>query len=311
MELRKISGQPLIIPPAIRYELEAFSPDSGEQATAFYHQIRDRWSALDEVATTALHTLESSQGYIVLRDVPFAGEAPELRNAALVCLCSALGQIIGHDAEEGSLIWPITPDPTIALSKATFSQHDKEAELHTDSQYREMPERYFALLVVRAARDGGGRSILLPASAVLDTLCTLPYGEADLLRLRESAFPFQVPMAFSARRDGDHREYVRVPILAVKPLIRYRQDTLLAGFSAFGEPIDSPYRTAVDHLQRAINSSKARIDFHLEDGDLIIVNNHELLHGRTSFADPNRLLLRVRFSPYSSPADGAEHSSFR
>ena len=34
----------------------------------------------------------------------------------------------------------------------------------------------------------------------------------------------------------------------------------------------------------------------LEAGDLLIANNYTVLHARTDFTDPNRLLLRVRIA---------------
>jgi alpha-ketoglutarate-dependent taurine dioxygenase len=34
----------------------------------------------------------------------------------------------------------------------------------------------------------------------------------------------------------------------------------------------------------------------LERGDLLIANNYTVLHARTDFSDPNRLLLRARIA---------------
>jgi alpha-ketoglutarate-dependent taurine dioxygenase len=109
-------------------------------------------------------------------------------------------------------------------------------------------------------------------------------------------FPFEVPTVFTAAQRADVREYIRAPIIAHEPLIRYRHDTLSAGLAAFGEPTTSPHRGAVGRLHKLICSSSERLELRLGSGDLLLINNHELLHGRTAFRDPNRLLLRVRFT---------------
>lgn len=69
--------------------------------------------------------------------------------------------------------------------------------------------------------------------------------------------------------------------------ISVRLDNLLVIHGAM--PPDDPVGKAL--LQRF---SLARpVKLHLTEGDVIIANNHRLLHGRTAFTDPDRLIIRL------------------
>ena len=58
--------------------------------------------------------------------------------------------------------------------------------------------------------------------------------------------------------------------------------------------IDAEQLEALGVLQRILEHSTAVRRFLLEEGDLVMINNKTMLHGRTAFNDSNRHLLRVR-----------------
>jgi alpha-ketoglutarate-dependent taurine dioxygenase len=287
----------LAVPKGIRKLLEEAPIEDGLQARDLYQAVRSTWTALDEIALHAQNVLESSAGHLLIENVAFAAESPKLRDAALVCLCAAIGTVMGHDARGQSLVWPITPRVAAGNSVSTFSEHDREAEFHTDSQYRQVPERYFALLTIHPARDGGGTTSILPGDAILDALSSSPQGREDAETLGQALFPFRVPTIFTSRQRLEEAEVIRVPVLADEPLIRYRRDTLLAGL-AHERPHSgvSDLRKLIDRLHHLISRCGAATERRLERGDLLLINNHQLLHGRSAFSDAQRLLLRVRFT---------------
>jgi alpha-ketoglutarate-dependent taurine dioxygenase len=49
-------------------------------------------------------------------------------------------------------------------------------------------------------------------------------------------------------------------------------------------------------FQSYLNDAKRLIKFDLERNQIVIVNNHELLHWRWNFTDINRLLYRIRMN---------------
>ena len=60
----------------------------------------------------------------------------------------------------------MTPRRTDTGYFATFSEHDREAAFHTDTQYYPIPERWFALYVMAPAQCGGGLSVMCDGEAV-------------------------------------------------------------------------------------------------------------------------------------------------
>jgi alpha-ketoglutarate-dependent taurine dioxygenase len=107
-------------------------------------------------------------------------------------------------------------------------------------------------------------------------------------------FPFRVPDSFISSRSGNENEYIRAPILAENdPLIRFRYDSIIEGFSLDSALDHTEASWALGFVRDVINDYRNPVLW-LEAGDLLLTNNHEILHGRTSFSSMKRLLVRVR-----------------
>ena len=90
------------------------------------------------------------------------------------------------------------------------------------------------------------------------------------------------------------------------PLIRFRLDTIEAGFKCCPELATPERLWALDYFNKFSQSYQNRIELKLTDGDIIFVNNHRVLHGRTAFSNNDRLLLRVRID--QNPQDMSEET---
>lgn len=174
----------------------------------------------------------------------------------------------------GKPVWPVHPR---GANAGTFSVRTGYADLHTDSQYRPDPERWVALYCVRPARHGG-ESLALSGVRALALLRAHPDGERIEALLREPAFRWQVPAIFP---EGDQEP---CPILNGGS-IRWRRDNLIAS---------GHHLWAADAFHALLGKTEVTVRLRLTPGDLLILDNHRAMHGRTHFEDADRLLLRVR-----------------
>lgn len=195
-----------------------------------------------------------------------------------------------HTLGKADYLWRIQARNS-AGTFPTFSEHAAEAELHTDSQYRANPEAYFGLCVERSARCGGGGSLLLDLKAAWPQVEN-EIGATNLKLLKESVFPFAVPSSFCEKPEDS--ACIVAPILS-EGHIRYRRDTIIAGFQRRKDLWSEGKQEALDRFHDAITTSPHLIRRHLEDGAMLFVDNRRILHGRGAFADRSRLLWRIRF----------------
>jgi alpha-ketoglutarate-dependent taurine dioxygenase len=231
-------------------------------------------------------------GCVVLQD--FQSEICDLTSAKFFFaeLSSSIGTLISHNPNKQDYIWEIKPQISTSQIK-TFSEDNHVAPLHTDSQYRACPEKYMALLVFHQATCGGGDTILLDFKKVLAELDNSIDGRKLIKFAKQEKFPIAIPSIFQT---SPHQNYIYSSLISDTPLIRYRYDTLKAGISLVNHDRADELHEQLDCLNNHIQSSSHQCNFSLSDGEMIFVDNHRFLHGRSSFTDPNRLLLRSRFN---------------
>jgi alpha-ketoglutarate-dependent taurine dioxygenase len=167
-------------------------------------------------------------------------------------------------------IWPVRPVSRSATE--TFSRRAGTALLHTDAAYRPDPEPLFALFCVRPAADGGATRLL----AATDALAGLDPRVAR--ELRRPVWRWVPPAVFGGG-PGEPR-----PVLSGGGA-RWRYDNLLAS-----EPRMAVAAAFRDHIE----AHRRVATLMLPADSVLICDNQRVLHGRTTFTDAARLLLRVR-----------------
>ncbi|MBE1537046.1 TauD/TfdA family dioxygenase [Actinomadura algeriensis] len=206
------------------------------------------------------------RGWTLLRDQPFLRPDGTADPARCLALAERWGRPSGRDG--GPAPWPVRA----ARASGTFSQTPGAAPLHTDAAYRARPEPGMCLFAVRPARDGG-RTLLLDAAAAL---AGLP--DRTLRRLGRADWSWRTPEPFPP--EPPFRAAV-----AARAGLRWRADLLVFR--------DAGQRAAARRFARHLARVPA-VELALRPGDVLVVDNRRLLHGRTAFTDPARLLLRVR-----------------
>lgn len=193
-----------------------------------------------------------------------------------------------HNKGKKDFIWRISPKKSESTIP-TFSEHNKKAELHTDSQYRLEPERYFSLSSIIEASCGGGHSILLDLKKIL---AELKNEHEEFFNELKRPYPIIIPDIF----DLDKKGFIEVPIIESENKIRYRYDTIIKGMKKKAYNENDKKWKAFDYLTQKIKTSNHATFFTLKKGQILIIDNHRMLHGRTGFLDIQRLLYRIRFN---------------
>ncbi|MFT5163167.1 MAG: alpha-ketoglutarate-dependent taurine dioxygenase [Alteromonadaceae bacterium] len=178
----------------------------------------------------------------------------------------------------------------------TFSEHSHEAKLHTDTQYYDQPERFMMLYSNRPANCGGGWSTFRDVQCIEKALNKTAKGQQALTVLSQTPMPFRVPMSFTKDGKEGTKEFTYAPVFADKPKIRYRQDTLTQGLKHHPQIHTATVTQALQTINQELEKQHELVKVLLDKDTLLLLNNHECLHGRTEFSDQERHIFRIRMS---------------
>lgn len=250
------------------------------------------------IAETALEALETTHCALIVADTGLAALGLGTRAAVLFALGVCMGRPTPTDQLDRRVVWDIQlrPPENSHGSASTFSEHNAEADLHTDTQYYAAPERYMLLYTVTQATCGGGLSMLRDLADLKEALSQSEDGRWALALLEQTPLPFRIPAVFTSDGGVNTLETTLAPIFGNHPGIRYRTDTLARGLEACPDHDSPDIRRALTILQAEIDRPEAMTTTLLPTDSLMFLNNHEALHGRTAFNDPDRHLWRVRIA---------------
>ena len=146
--------------------------------------------------------------------------------------------------------------------------------MHTDLTFHESPADLFGLLCIQDDSEGGD-SFVADGYKVLEKVAD----DVAALRTQDVAFPTPSHVA------GGPVNHNIVSGDAERPTIRFRSDMLVSA----EEPVRGLLQRFGDAAQEVIE------EMHLKPGELLIVDNRRMLHGRTEITDEDsqRHLLRM------------------
>lgn len=218
----------------------------------------------------------AERGWALMRDVPFLRRGvPDER--LVLDFASCFGVPSARDGDRA--VWPVAP--LTRSPAATLSTSTGPAGFHTDAQYHPEPEDYVCLFGVRPAADGGVTR-LLRYDAAVNALRARRDGEELLAALGRPVWRWQVPGAFAATP----RLSAPTTALAGGGRIRWRRDNL--------EPAPDLPADSATRIDAAFDGAAGTVSLALESADMLVIDNHRVMHARTPFSDPRRLMLRVR-----------------
>jgi [2-(trimethylamino)ethyl]phosphonate dioxygenase len=146
---------------------------------------------------------------------------------------------------------------------------------HTDNPYRE-PTPTLQLLHCLSSSAGGGENTLVDAFRVA---ADLPPEQFDLLATTPIRFRYA---------DDDTELEAETPVLSLDARDELRAvhyNTRSCAPFRLPEELVEPYYAAYRRFGRMLEDPRYRIQFKLEPGDLFIVDNLRVLHGRTGYSE--------------------------
>jgi gamma-butyrobetaine dioxygenase len=149
-----------------------------------------------------------------------------------------------------------------------YENSQQQALFHID-QDPYLPPQIQVLLCVRPA-DTGGESLFLDGWELARAI------QRDAPALYRRLFETQRMIAFSNSR-------------WFGPTISMRLGNVVLSHGAVAPPREDQVGQQVS----AIVNHAPPLALRMTEGDVIVANNHRLLHGRTAFTDPQRLLIRL------------------
>ncbi|MGF1524946.1 MAG: TauD/TfdA family dioxygenase [Leptolyngbyaceae cyanobacterium] len=232
--------------------------------------------------------------YVVVSGYP-AGED----RAHLVGLAEAIGAIAPKSANSGFIhasqrkvsFTKVRINPTKGTAGGNVTQYSRThlpLPPHTDSSYMPRPHELVAFQCIIA--DGsGGASIMVPIEDLLKQL-----GPEVTEPLQAPVYPFGERLYPILFKESDEIK------------IRYYQAQIDRILKMGAAPLSDRHQAALKALDAVLEKPEQPHQFHLQAGQIVLMHNHKVLHGRTGFAqDSDRLLYRVRlhvnsFTPVSS-----------
>lgn len=239
---------------------------------------------------------------IVLRGLGLAGLPEDRRNAALYALTLMLGYPTSTDQRTGRVAWNVKARPAAGKDTrfVTFSERVGSADMHTDSSFYPMPEEQFILYVVRAAECDGGHSLLVDGASIYAALQRTAAGRAAYDLLRATPVPFQVPSVYAA--NDESIEHHVAPVFGAprregeRFTLRWRYDAIRKGLAACTSMSSAALLDALEIMNQVAEEGATRFREQLPTDTLMIADNHRMLHGRTTYTDEQRHLIRIRMS---------------
>lgn len=219
------------------------------------------------------------QGYLLLRNIdignipatpssPTAVTGKDLQSEfALLSIARCLGQPVGYLPEHnGSIVQNIVPVPGKETSQISTSS-GVELKFHTETAFHPYRPRYLLLLCLRGDRQAG----TLVAS-VYDIVARL--SPSDLTVLRQSRFRTAVDASFL---NGSS-----CGLGSAQPILSGSESDLTFVYDAdLMVGIDIDAQDVLERLADAVAKSTKSVV--LDAGDLLVIDNHVAVHGRTPF----------------------------
>ena len=236
--------------------------------------------AIDEIAAELIARLRASPHWLVL-----VTEQNPIDLDGVVSVLTAMSQSDATTVGELPRIskTKIRVDAKQLARKGNVTRYSRTPDalpLHTDCSNKAIPPNLVAFAMERPDPQGGGESVILSAS---DLVHELPEDLVSLLR--QPVFPFTGEKQYPILQgEGDDWR------------IRYYRNQIN---SALGEPctLSDKLREALDELERYVERSKQSVRFAMQAGEVVIMDNQRVLHGRSAMpADSPRLMHRFRLS---------------
>lgn len=224
-------------------------------------------------------TLDQGRGFVVLDRIPVDRCSPSEAQALFWLLGNRFGLPTTQDVA-GTLLFDVKDKGYDVTRGARFSGTTAESSFHTDNAFGRVVPDLVALLCLRPAVKGGESQLI---SAVTLHNCLLSR-HADLLPCLYRPFFFDRRGEFLPG-ESPISQY---PIFSWAPgelTVRYLHYYIEVGHQKAGLPLTRRRLRALEVLGKLLRLPELRVEFRLRPGQVLLTNNHWILHNRTAFED--------------------------
>jgi alpha-ketoglutarate-dependent taurine dioxygenase len=198
----------------------------------------------------------------------------ERKNAHWVMM-SFLGEPLPQNEKGDRYVYVVDEGQRLSAG-GRYHQSNEGGELHTDSPQYEQPPEVISLVCVQPAMEGG-ESKLASAYAVHNSL----------LRDHPSRLPLLYEAFHFLRKPTTNTTVAPIFTYDGKHLgCRYLGEYVRSGYAMQGETLAvTPKGEALAALDAALSRADAVVELSLAAGDVLVLDNQRILHGRSSFRD--------------------------
>jgi Taurine catabolism dioxygenase TauD, TfdA family len=233
--------------------------------------------AATRLMTGAKRQLDDGLGFVILDRLP-VDRWPKER---LIDVYWLLGSLIEPPVAQewsGKMVYDVRYDGQGYTSDTRTALTPEGLDMHNDSSMGEAPANYLSLLCLQTAREGGKSSL---SSA---------YAAHNFFRLEH---PRLLPRLYQPFY-RDKQEYQAPDVENWYPIfaneggglrIRFNIRPIRRGYEKTGRVLDNEGVEAVGLLNSFLSDARYRHDFWMERGQIQILNNRIVVHGRTPYVD--------------------------
>jgi len=228
--------------------------------------------------------LTDDSGFCLIKGLDISGCDHKYLEEFLIDFGSLFGKVIPQNSLDEKIVHVINKGQSLAKGGRYHNTSDS-GSMHTDSPQYSKPPKLLGLMCIESAMSGG-ESRLVDGISIYKKL---QEEEINSLNLLNKDFKFD--------KRGDYKSgeksYTLAPIFEVgkdKFTFRYLFDYINL------KEEDKETLDAISKLNCLLDQDKYNFRIKLEIGDILLVNNYRLAHGRDKFQDhesSKRLLYRL------------------
>jgi hypothetical protein len=236
-----------------------------------------RLDVTTELMAGVKRQLDDGLGFVILDRLPVDRWSKERLIDAYWLLGSLIEPPVAQEWS-GKMIYDVRYDGQGYTADTRTALTPEALDMHNDSSMGEAPANYLSLLCLQTAREGGKSSL---SSA---------YAAHDYFREKH---PDLLPRLYQPFY-RDQQEYQApdaenwYPIFANEGgglRIRFNIRPIRRGYQKTGRILDNEGAEAVSLLNDFLSDPRHRHDFWMERGQIQILNNRIVVHGRTPYVD--------------------------
>ncbi len=224
--------------------------------------------------------LDTGRGFVVIRGID-ATEWTE-NEAEIVSwgLCNYLGRPIRQGISQDRRFFTVADKGTANTDPTRIGASPKRSPKHTDNGCLEprAPD-YLGLFCYRSA-TGGGDSTVISARSIYDAVTD---ERPDILPLLFKTYHFRAPQAHVWPSRGPTVQKPVFDTSSGELRIHYARVMIEPGMEMAGTPLTDNERAALDYLDELVERPDLNFRHVLQPGELLVLNNRVLLHGREAF----------------------------